>query len=86
MKGNVEFMEYTGLHMEHNMSIIGKILEHCSRAYIIGNFKSIIGTSLINTLHIIIITSNKCTAKHIYKVVQLIAMICIHTITCDVQI
>ena len=40
-EGNFEFMK-------HNLNIISKSLEHCSKALAIGNFRSIIalGTSL----------------------------------------
>ena len=34
-------MEHSGLHLEHNLYIIGKIVEHCSKAKLMGNFKSI---------------------------------------------
>ena len=31
-KENVDFVEHNGLHMEHNLNTLGKILQHCSKA------------------------------------------------------
>ena len=54
-KGNVEFVKHTGLHMEHDLSIIGKIFLQSiidNFKSIIGNFKSIIGISLARIIFI----------------------------------
>ena len=50
-------MEHTGLHMEYNVSII-------------GNFKSIIGTSIANYAHPRVYSSSGLTVVHMQESAQ----------------
>ena len=55
-------MEHNGLHMEHNQ----QTLKHCSKALLIGNFKSIIGTSSLTAA----ISSDACDPQYSHMVLS----------------